>query len=77
MQASWIQKVVMMPSGSAFRLKKAKATTLKVQTGLVWVTEEGVEEDHFLLPGDEYAVRGYGLVIVSAENDARLGVALF
>jgi Protein of unknown function (DUF2917) len=75
MQASWIEKVLPMPSGSAFRLSNAKATTLKVQSGLVWITEEGVDEDCFLQIGEHYAVRGDGLVIVSAESDARIGIA--
>jgi hypothetical protein len=74
MQASWIQKVVPMPSGSALRLKNAKNTTLKVQEGLVWITEQGVDEDHFLQMGERYAVRGDGLVIIGAEKDARVGI---
>jgi Protein of unknown function (DUF2917) len=74
MQASWIQKVLPMPSGSALRLNNAKNTTLKVQEGLVWITEEGVDEDHFLHTGEHYAVRGDGLVIIGAESDARVGV---
>jgi Protein of unknown function (DUF2917) len=76
MQASWIQTVLPMPSGSAFRLLHAKALTLKIQEGLVWVTEEGVNEDLFLGPGEQYAVRGNGLVIISAETDARLQSSL-
>jgi hypothetical protein len=75
MQASWIQKILPMPCGSALRLNNAKDTTLKVQVGLVWITEEGVDEDHFLRIGEHYAVRGDGLVIVSAESDARIGIA--
>jgi hypothetical protein len=72
MQVSWIQKVLPMPKGSAVRLTNAKAMTLKIQEGLVWITEEGVEEDHFLINGEHYAVQGEGLVIISAESDARL-----
>jgi hypothetical protein len=75
MQASWIQKVLPMPSGSAIRLNNAKDTTLKVQDGLLWVTEEGVDEDQFLHRGDCYSVRGNGLVIIGAESDARVGIA--
>jgi hypothetical protein len=74
MQASWIKQVVPMPIGSAFRLRNAKSTSLKVQDGLVWITEEGYREDHFLQIGEHYAVRGNGLVIISAESDARIGI---
>jgi hypothetical protein len=75
MQASWIQKILPMPSGSALRLNNAQHTTLKVQCGLVWITEEGVDEDHFLRLGESYAVRGNGLVIIGAESDARVSIA--
>jgi hypothetical protein len=34
-----------------------------------------VDEDCFLQIGEHYAVRGDGLVIVSAESDARIGIA--
>jgi hypothetical protein len=74
MQASWIQKILPMPSGSALRLNNAQHTTLKVQCGLVWITEEGVDEDHFLRLGESYAVRGNGLVIIGAESDARVSM---
>jgi hypothetical protein len=77
MQASWIQTVLPMPCGSAFRLTHAKATTLKIQSGLVWVTEEGVTEDIFLGLGEQYTVRGNGLVIIGAETDACLESGLF
>jgi Protein of unknown function (DUF2917) len=73
MQASWIQKILPMPSGSAFRLSHAKATTLKIHDGLVWITEEGVDDDYFLQMGEQYEVRSDGLVIISAESDARIG----
>lgn len=75
MKASWIQKVLPMPSGSAIRLNDAKDTTLKVQDGLVWITEEGVDDDYFLRAGERYAVRGAGLVIVSAESDACIDIS--
>jgi hypothetical protein len=63
-----------MPIGSAFRLKNAKSTTLKVQNGLVWITEEGFRDDHFLQIGEQYSVRSNGLVIISAESEARIGL---
>jgi Protein of unknown function (DUF2917) len=72
MKTSWIQNVVPMLEHSALRLTSAKATTIWVQQGLVWLTEEGVEEDSFLQAGQNYVVRGDGLVILSAESDARI-----
>jgi Protein of unknown function (DUF2917) len=74
MQAHWIQQVVSMPTGSAMRLKDAVGTTLTVDDGLVWITEEGVSQDNFLHAGARYAVSGKGVVIVSAERDARIHI---
>lgn len=74
MQASWIQQVVSMPKGSALRLKDAQGVALGIDGGLVWITEEGVAEDNFLSAGAEYAVVGGGVVIISAECDARVNI---
>jgi hypothetical protein len=72
MRVSWIQQVFAMPSGSAIRLTSAKSAILRVQEGLVWITEEGVKDDFFLNAGESYVVLGEGLVIVSAEKEARI-----
>jgi hypothetical protein len=74
MQASWIQQVVAMPKGSALRLKDAQGVALGIHDGMVWITEEGVIEDSFLASGTEYAIHGSGLVIISAECDARINI---
>jgi Protein of unknown function (DUF2917) len=74
MQASWIVKVLSMPKSSAMRMSDAKSTRLSVQDGLVWITEEGVDEDFFLSAGQTYVVHSDGLVIVSAESDVRIAV---
>jgi Protein of unknown function (DUF2917) len=72
MQAKWITKVLDLPVGSAFKLSAARGSALGVAQGLVWITEEGVIEDSFLNAGQSYAIQGKGVVIVSAETDARL-----
>jgi Protein of unknown function (DUF2917) len=72
MQAVWINRVLELPLGSAFKLRAAQGSALGVTAGLVWITEEGVAEDRFLNAGESYAVKGKGVVIVSAETDARL-----
>jgi Protein of unknown function (DUF2917) len=64
-----------MPRSSAMRMSDAKFTRLSVQDGLVWITEEGVDEDFFLSSGQTYVVRSNGLVIVSAESDVRIAVS--
>jgi Protein of unknown function (DUF2917) len=74
MQANWIHQVVSMPKGSALRLKDARGVALGIDDGMVWITEEGVAEDNFLSSGAEYAVVGGGVVIVSAECDARVNI---
>ena len=74
MQATWINKVLELPLGSAFRLSAAQGYAVGVAAGLVWITEEGVLEDCFLNAGESYQVKGKGVVIVSAETDARLSL---
>jgi hypothetical protein len=56
------------------RMSNAKSARLSVHEGLVWITEEGVDEDFFLSAGQTYLVRGDGLVIISAESDVRIAV---
>jgi Protein of unknown function (DUF2917) len=72
MQAEWINRVLELPVGSAFKLSAARGSALGVAEGRVWITEEGVIEDSFLNAGQSYAVQGQGMVIVSAETDVRL-----
>lgn len=74
MQANWIQQVLTMPKGSAIRLKDAQGLGLAIVGGMVWITEEGMLEDNFLSSGAAYAVAGRGVVIISAESDARLNI---
>lgn len=51
------------------RLKEARGVRLKVLRGRAWITENGSPQDSFLSAGTSYAVRGNGLVLVSAEQD--------
>ena len=51
------------------RLKDARGVPLKVLRGRAWITENGSPQDSFLSAGTSYAVRGNGLVLVSAEQD--------
>lgn len=51
------------------RLKAARGVRLKILSGRAWITENGSPRDSFVGAGTSYAVRGDGLVLVSAERD--------
>jgi Protein of unknown function (DUF2917) len=71
-KTSWIQEVLDLPLGASLRITDGPGTRVCVSTGLVWLTEEGVAEDQFISAGQTYAIQGVGVVILSAESDARL-----
>jgi hypothetical protein len=50
----------------------AAPACVRVQSGTVWVTEEGDPEDHVLCEGEAYRARGDGLVVIEAVEDAVL-----
>lgn len=63
--------VFLMP-GQAIRLPRVGPLTLRVRSGIVWVTQAGRDEDH-ILGADETRCVGPGAdVVVSAFEPARL-----
>jgi hypothetical protein len=64
--------VLDLPLGASLRLTTGQGTRVSVSTGIVWLTEEGVLEDQFICAGQNYTIQGAGMVILSAESDARL-----
>lgn len=52
-----------------------KAQTLRIASGQVWITQDGVPGDHWLRAGDSFAVAPGGLLVVEAHgSDSRLMV---
>jgi len=48
--------------------------TLRVVAGTVWITQRGDPDDHFLLPGQAFALRRGAAALIGAEQDAWLRV---
>lgn len=65
-----------LPHGSVLTLRRAPGTRIVCDAGRLWLTEEGVAADFVLAPGQAYAVRGAGRVVVEAvAGDARIHLA--
>ena len=61
-----------LPRGEAVIVTDGQATTVRVDRGTVWITEEGSHIDHILTAGQRYAFDRPGAAIVSAHTDARV-----
>ena len=48
--------------------------TLRVVAGTVWITQQGDPDDHFLMPGQAFALRRGAAALIGAEQDAWLRV---
>lgn len=56
-----------LDKGSLIDLKPPESgVRIEVQTGNLWVTQEGDQADHLLGPGESYTVAGRTLVVVQA-----------
>jgi Protein of unknown function (DUF2917) len=53
-------------------LQGGSGKAVGVFSGRVWITEEGVPDDHVLGPGDSMALRRPGLVIVEGLQDSQV-----
>ena len=58
--------------GEALLVTDGEATTLHIDRGCVWVTEEGSFVDHVLVAGQRYTLDRPGIAIVTAHGDARV-----
>jgi hypothetical protein len=61
--------------GRTLRLHDAAGARLKVETGELWVTQEGDPRDLVLGPGDVHAIDRAGLSVLQALASARLSIA--
>jgi uncharacterized protein YjiS (DUF1127 family) len=62
------------PNGT-LRMAGARGTTLEVLAGRVWITEAGRRGDAFIARGSRYDVAGDGVVLVGAEERARIDLS--
>ena len=47
-----------------YKLASAKGTTIRVHSGVAWLTESDVTDDHFLTGEQTYRIRNQGVVLI-------------
>jgi hypothetical protein len=59
-------KTYFMARGRMLRIHGGADRILQVQSGGLWVTQEGDRRDYYLAPGSSFRVSGDGLVLAQA-----------
>lgn len=62
---------VSLRPGAIHCIEDACGVRIRVQQGLVWLTEEGELDDVFLGEGDAYQIRGSGRILIEVETTTR------
>lgn len=47
-----------------YKMASARGTTIRVRSGMAWLTEADVTDDHFLTGEQTYRIRNQGLVLI-------------
>lgn len=47
-----------------YKMASAKGTTIHVRSGMAWLTEADVTDDHFLAGDQTYRIRNQGVVLI-------------
>lgn len=63
-----------LASGARITITDGVATTIRIDDGEVWITEQGSFIDHILRAGQSYALDRPGMALVSAQGEARITV---
>ena len=71
-RASGAVTIVKLKRGETLSVSDGEATTLRIDRGQVWVTEEGNFVDHVLCAGQRYTFDRPGVALVSAQLDSRV-----
>ena len=61
-----------MAKGDMLSVTDGEATTIRIDRGCVWITEEGSVIDHVLEAGQRYTFDRPGVALVAAQNDVRV-----
>ena len=61
-----------MGRGDTVSVTDGEATTIRIDRGCVWITEEGSIIDHILEGGQRYTFDRPGVALISAQNDVRV-----
>ena len=54
------------------RLERARGLSVTCQSGMLWLTQEGIPDDAFLAPGERLMIETRRLVLVEALRDSTL-----
>ena len=63
---------VEIPEGDSLVVTDGKATSIHIDFGCVWITEEKSFIDHVLVAGQRYTFDRPGVAIATAHEDARV-----
>jgi hypothetical protein len=58
-------------AGSTLRVEQPEGTEVVCLTGTLWITHDGDETDHIVVPGMPYVARHDGTMLVHAMSEAR------
>lgn len=61
-----------IPVGESLAITDGEATTIRIDRGRIWITEEKSFIDHVLVAGQRYTLDRPGVAIVTAQEDARV-----
>jgi len=61
-----------MIKGDTLSVTDGEATTIRIDRGCVWITEEGSAIDHVLEAGQRYTFDRPGVALVAAQSDVRV-----
>jgi hypothetical protein len=74
MRGLFTSKTLRIDTGHAVSGIADRAQTLRIQSGRVWITVEGIQHDYFLHAGDSFTAVPGRLTVVEADQEARIDV---
>ena len=63
-----------LPYGKLLRIREAAGVAITAHGGVVWVTEQGSRRDVLLKPGERFTLRGPGLAVLEALDNASVSL---
>ena len=70
MRGLFTNRTLTIPAGQAVSGTAARAETLRIQRGRVWITVEGISHDYFLHAGDTFTAVPGRLTVLEADQEA-------
>ena len=58
--------LITLQGSELLRLRDARGLAIRVDSGVIWLTEEGRRADRFLRAGSTYVIESDGLVLMEA-----------